>query len=432
MALIQLYGGPKSQKTPKPYWDFWAARIFDHWEFNGHSHFTRKIIPVEGVFDHGEFDECDHFTPKIIPGRGPNDILNASVSNGNYSDNVTLHPLYNEQSMSSISLANDAKKLKLDNAIQQQLTGILSVDMTKDFHLNSSLDCNADVSLNAEELSVVNNGSSMNDENCVVHIRNLCNDITDEELINLCLPFGKISNFLLLAQKGQAFIEFESKNSAKLLITVSQTSPIIFKNRTVVCQHSNHRQLKTVHINGNKIPTMCAVSSIQINFMGPMEQALAETVALPGINNGCDTTGILSSQTQNQPNSVLRVIIENMLYPVTLDILYQIFSRFGKVLRIITFTKNNTFQALIQFSDASSSQMAKTYRAYPYPSKHCKLAFTALGRLTFNSFSQLNYSSPFLLVTSQYFTVSTSDRPMGTFAHRPMLRSVADEAVIIC
>lgn len=32
------------------------------------------------------------------------------------------------------------------------------------------------------------------------------------------------------------------------------------------------------------------------------------------------------------------------MYPVSLDILHQIFQRFGKVLKIVTFTKNNSFQ----------------------------------------------------------------------------------------
>lgn len=45
-------------------------------------------------------------------------------------------------------------------------------------------------------------------------------------------------------------------------------------------------------------------------------------------------------------NTVLRVIVEQMLYPVTLDVIYQIFSRVGKVLKIVTFTKNSTFQVL--------------------------------------------------------------------------------------
>ncbi|EFO85932.1 CRE-PTB-1 protein [Caenorhabditis remanei] len=63
--------------------------------------------------------------------------------------------------------------------------------------------------------------------------------------------------------------------------------------------------------------------------------------------------------TQQQPNSVLRTIIENMMFPVSLEVLHQLFARFGKVLRIITFSKNNTFQALVQMSEANSAQLAK-------------------------------------------------------------------------
>ncbi|VDN05245.1 unnamed protein product [Thelazia callipaeda] len=86
------------------------------------------------------------------------------------------------------------------------------------------------------------------------------------------------------------------------------------------------------------------------------------------LGNGSTATGVtpistsaldIAACTQQQPNSVLRVIIENMLYPVTLDVLHQIFSRYGKVLRIITFNKNNTFQALVQLSEASCAQLAR-------------------------------------------------------------------------
>ena len=47
------------------------------------------------------------------------------------------------------------------------------------------------------------------------------------------------------------------------------------------------------------------------------------------------------------PNTVLRVIVEHMVYPVTLDVIFQIFSRVGKVMKIVTFTKNNTFQVRV-------------------------------------------------------------------------------------
>merc|ERR1719289_541312 len=58
-------------------------------------------------------------------------------------------------------------------------------------------------------------------------------------------------------------------------------------------------------------------------------------------------------------NTVLRVIVEHMVYPVTLDVIFQIFTRVGKVLKIVTFTKNNTFQALIQYPDVITAQHAK-------------------------------------------------------------------------
>ena len=124
----------------------------------------------------------------------------------------------------------------------------------------------------------------------------------------------------------------------------------------------------------------------------------------------------LDNSTQQSPNSVLRVIVDNLIYAVTLDTLHtvcwlaargrtsliraeptatscrrasalgskfyrccclQIFSRYGKVLRIITFSKNrsfhttiygiryssarftDTFQALVQFSEANAAQLAR-------------------------------------------------------------------------
>lgn len=37
----------------------------------------------------------------------------------------------------------------------------------------------------------------------------------------------------------------------------------------------------------------------------------------------------------------------------------QIFTKFGAVLKIITFTKNNQFQALLQYGDPVNAQQAK-------------------------------------------------------------------------
>jgi hypothetical protein len=59
--------------------------------------------------------------------------------------------------------------------------------------------------------------------------------------------------------------------------------------------------------------------------------------------------GAAGGDGQNRPvdghtSPVLRVIVEHMIYPITLDTLTQIFKKFGAILKLITFTKNNTFQ----------------------------------------------------------------------------------------
>ncbi|NXL10607.1 PTBP3 protein, partial [Mesembrinibis cayennensis] len=75
------------------------------------------------------------------------------------------------------------------------------------------------------------------------------------------------------------------------------------------------------------------------------------SLAVPSALEG----GLLPGQ-----GSVLRIIVENPFYPVTLEMLYQIFSKFGCVLKIITFTRNNQFQALVQYADPVNAYYAKT------------------------------------------------------------------------
>lgn len=44
---------------------------------------------------------------------------------------------------------------------------------------------------------------------------------------------------------------------------------------------------------------------------------------------------------------------------IVLNPFFQIFSKFGTVLKIITFTKNNQFQALLQYADPLNAHYAK-------------------------------------------------------------------------
>ena len=52
------------------------------------------------------------------------------------------------------------------------------------------------------------------------------------------------------------------------------------------------------------------------------------------------------TDTGGGPNRVLLVTVENMLYPVTLNDLHQVFSRCGTVLKIVTFNKSSEYEAI--------------------------------------------------------------------------------------
>ncbi|KAF1385232.1 hypothetical protein PFLUV_G00105600 [Perca fluviatilis] len=130
----------------------------------------------------------------------------------------------------------------------------------------------------------------------VIHVRKLPNDISEAEVISLGLPFGDVTNLLMLKAKNQAFLEMNSEEAAQNMRAQAAL-----------------RALTTSHVD----------------------------VAAPA------------------PSTVLRVVVENLVYPVTLDALCQIFSKFGTVLRIIVFTKNSQFQALLQYPDGASAQSAK-------------------------------------------------------------------------
>lgn len=170
----------------------------------------------------------------------------------------------------------------------------------------------------------------------VIHIRNIPNEVTEAEIIHLGIPFGRVTNVLVLKGKNQAFLEMADETAASTMVQYFTTCVAQLRGRAVYVQFSNHRELKTdqTHSNAN----------------ASAQAALQAAQAL---------SGSAPNEVQGGPNTVLRVIVEHMVYPVTLDVLHQLFSRFGKVLKIVTFTKNNSFQALIQYPDVVTAQSAK-------------------------------------------------------------------------
>ncbi|XP_023696044.1 polypyrimidine tract-binding protein 2-like isoform X1 [Paramormyrops kingsleyae] len=176
----------------------------------------------------------------------------------------------------------------------------------------------------------------------VLHIRKLPNEVSETEVIALGLPFGKVTNILMLKGKNQAFLELGTEEAAITMVNYYTAVTPHVRNVPVFIQYSNHKELKTDNaLNQRAQAVLQAVTAVQAG--------------------GTPTSGTTASESAltPAPSPVLRIIIDNMFYPVTLDVLQQIFSKFGTVMKIITFTKNNQFQALLQFSDPVNAQQAK-------------------------------------------------------------------------
>ncbi|XP_052685896.1 polypyrimidine tract-binding protein 3-like isoform X3 [Crassostrea angulata] len=176
--------------------------------------------------------------------------------------------------------------------------------------------------------------NSPNGPSRVVHIRSLPPDCTEADVVQLGMPYGKMSNVLLLKQKNQAFLEFLDEQAAVTMVSFHQQNPAQIRMKPVYVQFSNHKELKTDQANSFQNATaQAALQAASAVMGGPTEEG--------------------------QKRTTLRIIVEHLVYPVGIEVLYQIFSKFGKVLKMIIFTKNNSFQALIQMSDPVAANAAK-------------------------------------------------------------------------
>ncbi|XP_066460744.1 polypyrimidine tract-binding protein 1 isoform X2 [Eleutherodactylus coqui] len=148
----------------------------------------------------------------------------------------------------------------------------------------------------------------------------------------------------MLKGKNQAFIEMNTEEAANTMVNYFATVTPVVRSQPIYIQFSNHKELKTDN-SPNQARAQAALQAVN---------SIQSGVALSATPTAVDAGMAVSGQSP-----VLRIIVENLFYPVTLDVLHQIFSKFGTVLKIITFTKNNQFQALLQYSDPLSAQHAK-------------------------------------------------------------------------
>jgi polypyrimidine tract-binding protein 2 len=89
----------------------------------------------------------------------------------------------------------------------------------------------------------------------VLHMRNLPWECSEEELIELCKPFGKVVNTKVNvgANHNQAFVEFADLNQAISMVSyyASSSEPAQVRGKTVYLQYSNRQEIVTSKNSGD-------------------------------------------------------------------------------------------------------------------------------------------------------------------------------------
>eukprot|EP00045_Choanoeca_perplexa_P002593 m.25431 g.25431 ORF g.25431 m.25431 type:complete len:531 (+) comp11598_c0_seq1:25-1617(+) len=147
----------------------------------------------------------------------------------------------------------------------------------------------------------------------VLHVRNLPPYCTEAELSPFFTAFGPIVRCVLMTANSQALIQMAELQHAEALIASTPTLNV--RGRFAFVQFSQHQELK------------------------PASE---------------------SQRIEPTPSKVVLAKVENIRYPgqVNVDVLCHLFTRYGSILRIVSFDKHGCFHALVEMADATMATAA--------------------------------------------------------------------------
>ncbi|TMW66441.1 hypothetical protein Poli38472_004206 [Pythium oligandrum] len=208
-------------------------------------------------------------------------------------------------------------------------------------------------------------------ESRVVFVRGLPSDCLESELLALCCPFAVVEKSLLIPQKSQAFVQLPDVTSATNLINFYQTRDAMIRGKKIFFEYSSRDEITTRdgHEPRDQPSQQASVShpTPQPSYGQPAaaQMATPQHAYIPA--NGAPVAmphHQAAEQTSNRragsPNTILMVTVTKIEYDVTVDVLQQVFQKFGNVQKIVTFWKNEEFKALIQMESVDQAQAAQS------------------------------------------------------------------------
>eukprot|EP00920_Eleutheroschizon_duboscqi_P001702 GHVT01004270.1.p1 GENE.GHVT01004270.1~~GHVT01004270.1.p1 ORF type:complete len:265 (+),score=49.52 GHVT01004270.1:206-1000(+) len=146
----------------------------------------------------------------------------------------------------------------------------------------------------------------------VLLMRNLARGVTENDIKLFVKPFTSTfePKIYLQSSAGHAFIEFQDEQAATEALTYFRKTPIMLQG-----------------------------SPVQVSFS--------------------KRESVTTMEEKADPYRVVLASVTNLLYPVDISLMYYLFSKYGTVEKIITFTKSPTmYQALVQFNSDSEARTA--------------------------------------------------------------------------
>eukprot|EP01134_Creolimax_fragrantissima_P001956 CFRG1956T1 len=230
----------------------------------------------------------------------------------------------------------------------------------------------------------------------IVHCSSLPDNTSEAELRTALSSFGMITNVIVMHNKKQAFIEFKDISSAEHCVEVTAYQPVKVRSSTIFIQFSRHQKLNKLHSanpaerrrgranswgqagygnsstnsgygNGSNEYNEGNSSSYGMNtsngsYSGgkSYDAGYSERVS-GGYSNSYDFESV-SARSSIQPipasGNILLVEVTNIQYDVSLDTFVRVFGFYGKLQKIVMFSKYERFQALLQFEHALDAQEA--------------------------------------------------------------------------
>ena len=149
----------------------------------------------------------------------------------------------------------------------------------------------------------------------VVHFRNLSDDTTQDDLLKVAKPYGRVEKTIILKQKHQAMLQFARLEDAQGFVEYYTSHPLHINRRPIYVGYSRHDELA---------PDKCN-RILLVTFMNPNH----------------------------------RVMKQYFLGIITADFVQQLFSQFGPIEKVIVMSKAAGIQSLVQFANINNAITAK-------------------------------------------------------------------------